>query len=74
MQAMVPAVVEHDRRAVARNRRVENRETPHSIAMLGCEREGHGAVPVVTDDEQALLAENVMGQAPSKDWTTSPRR
>jgi len=32
--------------------------------MLGCEREGHRAAPVVTDDEQALLTENVMGQPP----------
>ena len=64
MQAMVPAVVEHDRRAVARNRRVENRETPDRIAMLGRECKGHRAAPVVTDDEQALLTENVMGQPP----------
>ena len=65
MQAMVvPAVVEHDRRAVARNRRVENRETPDRIAMLGCECKGAWAAPVVTDDEQALLAENVMGEPP----------
>jgi hypothetical protein len=61
---MMPAVVEHHRRSVARHRHVEDGDAADGLPMLRGEREGGWSAPVVPGQEEALLAENVVDQAP----------
>jgi hypothetical protein len=56
VQAVVPAVVEHDRRAVAGNGYIEDHHAPHRLAILRGQRESRRPTPIVADDEKALLA------------------
>ena len=64
VQAVVLAVGEHRRRAVARHRRVERHQPTHRVAMLRRQCEGSRPTPVVADDEISLMPQNVMDKTP----------
>ena len=64
MQAVMPTVVEEDRRSVPGDRDIEDGDPTNRLTMLCGQGERGGSAPIVANHEQPLLVQHVVYQSP----------